>query len=254
MTILLDNAMKFTPAGGAVWVQVSREQEHFLQIEVADTGCGISAEASERIFEHLYQVSDDPGRAGRRGLGLGLHIAKELVLRQGGRIWVNSELGKGSRFFFTLPVFSLEGLIGPIYPDEGLDVPLAVISVEVSARDGAPDVPREILDATRAVLQESLRLEKDVLLPNLGPGQRHEMFFLVSHTHETGAASMGRRMVAALHRHKELQPADYSFAVAHSYPPPVARTGFASRDAYLEAVAAGVRGHIHNLVLEGKVV
>jgi signal transduction histidine kinase len=253
MTILLDNAMKFTPAGGAVQVQVSREKVGYLQVEVSDTGCGISAEASERIFEHLYQVSDDPGRAGRRGLGLGLHIAKELVLRQGGQIWVNSELGKGSRFFFTLPVFSLEGLIGPILKDGELDKPLAVISVEASSRDGSPDVPREILDGTRAVLLECLRPDTDVLLPNLGPGQKREMFFLVAHTDETGAASMGRRIVAALYRHKELQPADFSFAVAQSFPPAIARKSFVSREAYVEAVASGVREHINQKVLEGKV-
>ena len=67
-------------------------------VEVADTGCGIKPEETERIFEHLYQVTD-PGSAGRRGLGLGLHIAKDLVARQGGKIWVTSVPGKGSLFF-----------------------------------------------------------------------------------------------------------------------------------------------------------
>jgi signal transduction histidine kinase len=255
MTILLDNAMKFTPAGGAVWVdvRVSPKDECYLQIEVADTGCGISAEATERIFEHLYQVSDDPGRAGRRGLGLGLHIAKELVLRQGGQIWVSSELGKGSQFFFTLPMFSLESLIEPILKEDRLNDPLAVMRVEVTSRDGSP-VPREILDSARAVLQECLRPDTDMLLPNLGQASRPEMFFLVSHTQETGAASMERRIVAALHRHKELQPADFSLAVAHSFSPAVDREGFPSKEAYVEAVASGVREHINHIIREGKVV
>ena len=111
LTILLDNAVKFTPAGGTVKVEAGEyeKDESMLLVEVSDTGCGISPEASERIFEHLYQVTDpaiDRDGRGRRGLGLGLHIAKDLVTRQGGEIWVTSEPQKGSHFFFTLPIFS----------------------------------------------------------------------------------------------------------------------------------------------------
>jgi signal transduction histidine kinase len=111
LTILLDNAVKFTPAGGLVNVEagVHEKNEGFLLVKVSDTGCGITPETIERIFGHLYQVSDlaiESCRAGRKGLGLSLQIAKELVTRLGGEIWVTSELGKSTRFFFTLPVFS----------------------------------------------------------------------------------------------------------------------------------------------------
>ena len=104
LTILLDNAIKFTPAGGSVRVEVKQGEKdpNMLLLEVQDTGCGIAAESIGHIFEHLYQVTDT-GRAGRKGLGLGLHIAKDLVTRQGGEIWVSSELGAGSRFSFTFP-------------------------------------------------------------------------------------------------------------------------------------------------------
>jgi PAS domain S-box-containing protein len=110
LIILLDNAIKFTPAGGTVKVQarVFEMDPRFLLIEVADTGCGIRPDLTERVFEHLYQAAD-AGQAGRLGLGLGLHIAKELVTRQGGEIWVESELQRGSRFFFSLPIFLNEG-------------------------------------------------------------------------------------------------------------------------------------------------
>jgi len=109
LTILLDNAIKFTPMGGAVRIRVelSEEDPAFLQVEVSDSGCGISPQAAERIFERLYQASG-PGEAGRNGLGLGLYIARELVTKHGGKIWVSSEPQHGSRFFFTVPVFAGE--------------------------------------------------------------------------------------------------------------------------------------------------
>jgi two-component system, sensor histidine kinase and response regulator len=106
LIILCDNAIKFTPAGGSVKVQagVFQKMPGYLVVEVSDTGCGIKPELLERIFEHHYQVTDS-SRDGRKGLGLGLHIAKELTTRQGGAIWATSEQGKGSVFSFTLPVF-----------------------------------------------------------------------------------------------------------------------------------------------------
>jgi signal transduction histidine kinase len=109
LTILLDNAVKFTPIGGAVTIHVelAEEDSAFLQVEVSDSGCGISPQAIENIFERLYQVSG-PGDAGRNGLGLGLYIARELVTKHGGKIWVRSEPPHGSNFFFTVPIYSLE--------------------------------------------------------------------------------------------------------------------------------------------------
>src|SRR5207247_1937144 len=84
LIILLDNAIKFTPDGGAVRIQARLlQQDHqFLLLEVSDTGCGMGPEITERIFERLYQVLE-PSQASRKGLGLGLYICKELVTRQG---------------------------------------------------------------------------------------------------------------------------------------------------------------------------
>jgi signal transduction histidine kinase len=105
LIVLIDNAIKFTPIGGRITVSAGpwERDPQLLLLEVSDTGCGIDPAIGERIFEHLYQASASD-RAGRRGLGLGLHIAKDLVTRQAGEIWVSSEPGLGSRFFFTVPV------------------------------------------------------------------------------------------------------------------------------------------------------
>ena len=107
LIILLDNAVKFTPAEGAIHIRVSEWDSSMLLVEVADSGCGISAEKRTRVFDKLYQIVGpdalDTSQAGRNGLGLGLHIAKDLVTRQGGTIWVTEAETQGSVFSFTLP-------------------------------------------------------------------------------------------------------------------------------------------------------
>jgi signal transduction histidine kinase len=97
---LLSNAVKFTPAGGAVDVRATQVNGE-VRVSVADTGPGIAAEDYERIFEEFQQTGT--GIAQREGTGLGLALSKRLVELHGGRIWVDSELGKGSTFVFTLP-------------------------------------------------------------------------------------------------------------------------------------------------------
>jgi signal transduction histidine kinase len=79
-------------------------------MEVSDTGVGISTEITEEIFERLYQVSERT-EASRKGLGLGLYICKELVMRQDDRIWATRRRPKGSTFSFTLPVFSYDASV-----------------------------------------------------------------------------------------------------------------------------------------------
>jgi signal transduction histidine kinase len=101
---LLSNAVKFTPAGGAVDVSASQVNGE-VRISVADTGPGIASEDHDRIFEEFQQT--DIGVAQRDGTGLGLTLSKRLVELHGGRIWLESKLGKGSTFVFTLPVRSV---------------------------------------------------------------------------------------------------------------------------------------------------
>lgn len=97
---LLSNAVKFTPAHGLVRIEAKAFSE-FICVSVRDTGMGIRPEDQEVIFEEFRQVSDT-NKGVPEGTGLGLAITKRLVERQGGKIWVESEVGKGSRFSFTL--------------------------------------------------------------------------------------------------------------------------------------------------------
>jgi signal transduction histidine kinase len=95
---LIGNAIKFTPSGGAIIAGVERVASE-LRFCVSDTGVGIPAPLHDAIFERFWQV----GKNDQRGLGLGLYISKCIVEAHGGRIWAESEEGKGSRFYFTLP-------------------------------------------------------------------------------------------------------------------------------------------------------
>ena len=114
LIILLDNAIKFTPPGGSVTVTVQETRPGSLLFQVSDTGCGIPEEKRMLVFENLYQITGpappDTSQLGRIGLGLGLHIARDLVTRQGGNIWVTEAPGGGSVFNFTLPTYSDKAL------------------------------------------------------------------------------------------------------------------------------------------------
>jgi len=98
---LLDNALKYTDSGE---IKVSAQKSgKELIVAVADTGVGIPAEDLERIFERFYRVNKDRSRQ-TGGSGIGLAIVKHLVQVHGGRVWVESKLGRGSTFYFALPV------------------------------------------------------------------------------------------------------------------------------------------------------
>lgn len=103
---LMNNAIKFTPEGGKITLRAKQDKGN-LVIEVQDTGQGISKEDQPRLFEPYYQLGEETAR--RRGLGLGLSLAKKLVELHGGRIWVESEKGKGSIFGFAIPLEARSG-------------------------------------------------------------------------------------------------------------------------------------------------
>lgn len=98
---LLSNAVKFTPDGGQVGIKAGMDHGE-VQVTVWDTGIGIAPDDQEQIFEEFRQVGGTDGQK-REGTGLGLALAKRFVELHGGRIWVESAIGRGSRFTFTLP-------------------------------------------------------------------------------------------------------------------------------------------------------
>ncbi|UOQ64390.1 sensor histidine kinase [Hymenobacter volaticus] len=101
---LLANAIRYSPRGARLTVQATQLPGHELQVSVQDYGPGIPAEYHERIFQRFAEVPNPAGHKG--GSGLGLSISREFISTQGGRLWVESSPGTGSRFLFTLPAES----------------------------------------------------------------------------------------------------------------------------------------------------
>jgi PAS domain S-box-containing protein len=204
LTNLIDNAIKFTPAHGSVSVraEMDPDEEGFLRVSVTDTGIGINPAHREIVFERLAQVGDEY-HSSRAGLGLGLFIARELVMQHGGRIWVESELGKGSTFSFTLPVFSLVRLCAPILTPFNLEFPCAtLISIDIQAGAGADRT--DLLPQLRERLTRCVHPGRDTLLPWLGdpesPGGSDRLVtcFIVACTDAPGASVIARRIESEL--------------------------------------------------------
>src|SRR5581483_7317696 len=149
----------------------------FVYVSVVDTGRGIAPEARPLVFERLYQ---DPRSIddSRKGLGLGLYIVQELVKLNGGRIWVESQLGHGSTFAFTLPLFSLVKILSPIITDQGhLRKSIYLLLVEQESLSGTQfgnwkELRRECIE----ILQSCICPDKDMVLPVLGNSTRGETY------------------------------------------------------------------------------
>lgn len=201
---LVNNAIKFTPPNGLVKVlaQVYEKDETFIQVTVEDTGPGIPAEERDKIFEYLYQL-DSGIDDSRKGLGIGLYICREIVERHGGRIWITGSSRKGSRFNFTLPIFSLDKLLQPILTSDSLtEGNIGLISVEVTSKE-----LRNLTSEDMGIFSEIWNLlnlcvlpDSDLVLPRIGRFDKGEMFYIVacSPLHTNGIDALMRRIRAHL--------------------------------------------------------
>jgi signal transduction histidine kinase len=100
---LLSNAIKFTPERGRIEVTAT-QGDGAVEVSVSDTGVGIAPEDQEAVFEEFRQVGGSAAK--QEGTGLGLALSRKFVALHGGRIWVQSQMGAGSTFTFTIPVRS----------------------------------------------------------------------------------------------------------------------------------------------------
>jgi hypothetical protein len=170
-----------------------------VYVSVADTGRGIGPEAKALIFERLYQ---DPNSIdnNRAGLGLGLFIAKELVELHGGRIWVASEVGNGSTFSFTLPLYSLAKLLFPVITYQGrLREAVVLVKVELTPLPGVTRSSwKEICERCLETLRRCVYVDKDLVLPVTGSVGLSETFFVAASTDLGRAEIMMKRICEQL--------------------------------------------------------
>jgi signal transduction histidine kinase len=248
LIILVDNAIKFTPSNGTIKVNGRRSEtdSEVVLIEVADTGCGIRADKTELIFERLFQVAD-PALSARKGLGLGLYICKELISRQGGKIWASSVSEEGSTFSITVPIFSLPNLLAPAFSKDNYEATqLTVVLTELGSRSGwlSDKVRAEYSYWLRDVLQRCLNSNLDVLLPNMGSSGATELFVVAAVTDEIGGEAITKRIREKLHGCHEIVQADLTFSTCYWTLPPVQRNANESMENFVEKVTAKIQESI----------
>ncbi|MGD0162357.1 MAG: ATP-binding protein [Candidatus Sulfotelmatobacter sp.] len=256
LIILIDNAIKFTPANGEVKVQarVFDKDPSLVVLEVSDSGCGISPDMTERIFERLFQTSD-PSLEGRKGLGLGLYICKDLVTRQGGQIWTKSAPVRGSVFSVALPIFSLPNLISLAFRKQvRADRPVTLLVTELGSQSGwlSNDVRAEQSHGVREILQRCLHSHLDVLLPKMGVSEAAELFFIVAITDSIGGEAISKRIQEQLQEH--VGRAGLTVSTSYRALPHTKRDANESTERYLEQVAAGIQDLINGEISSRMVV
>jgi signal transduction histidine kinase len=249
LVILVDNAIKFTPADGTVKVQarVCKDDPNVLLLEVSDSGCGISPEMTERIFERLFQASD-PALAGRKGLGLGLYICKDLVGRQGGKIWASSSPGQGSVFSVTFPVFSLPNLMAPALRKWPAKSPITIVVTEVGSRSGwlSAEFRAEQCRTIRHLLQECLHSDLDVLLPKMGVAGAAELIFIVAVTDEIGGEAISKRIREQFDDSEHFQQAELTLLTSYQSLAAIKPEVNESREGFLAKMATNIQEFMKN--------
>jgi signal transduction histidine kinase len=245
LIILTDNAIKFTPQHGTVKIQarIFEEDPAFLLLEVSDSGCGIDADKIERIFERLFQASEaDSGD--HNGLGLGLFICKDLVTRQGGKIWARSTPGQGSVFSVTLPIFSLAKLLAPAFSEDShTERPVTLVLTEIGSETGwlSQEVRADQCRGIRELLRRVLYSDLDLLLPKMNSAGPAELFLILAMTDEIGGEAICKRIRKQLDSSDPLREAGLTHSTSYRSLGTIKRNSTESKEKFLERVASDIQ-------------
>jgi diguanylate cyclase (GGDEF)-like protein len=196
---LIGNAIKFTPEEGKIIVGAKKIDEH-LEVSVADTGVGISSDNLPKLFDRFQQFGRPSGGGGSKGTGLGLSISKGIVEGHNGKIWAESNLGKGSRFTFTVPVYD-ENRIFAEHLDERIKqakkdgTTLSLIAIKVTNLEEIKDIQglkkaKEILARLEEIVKTTVRRPTDTVIkyPNA------EVIAVIAETDKDGAFALQKRI------------------------------------------------------------
>jgi len=244
LIILVDNAIKFTPQNGTVTIQarIFEEDPSSLVLEVSDSGCGIEPDKIGRIFERLFQASDTS--AVHTGLGLGLYICKDLVTRQGGKIWAHSAQGEGAVFSATIPIFSLPKMIAPAFSEERqVELPITLVVTELGSQTGwlSDQIRADQCQGMRDLLRGCLHSDLDVLLPRTDSAGPVELFFVVAITDGIGGEAICKRIGKKLGSSEHLRLADLTHSTSYRSLEAFRRESIESKEDFLERVATSIQ-------------
>lgn len=197
---LVDNALKFTPKGGTVTLSAGPApgEAGKVLLSVQDTGPGLPAEDCRHVFDRLYQARGvAPAGGERKGLGLGLYISREIVVRSGGRIWVESEPGKGAAFKFTLPFFWFADVVAPAVAAGARNAALAFLDLYPPGHGIAESSARMVRLECAAMVRRQSR-EGEVVLPEIAPPGAEGLVVVAAREPADGGAAFAERLRAVL--------------------------------------------------------
>lgn len=200
-TNLINNAIKFTPPNGKISVEIKAGEKEII-CSVNDTGIGISAVNKDKLFNRFVQIGRTAG-GGPKGTGLGLSITRGLVQMYGGKIWAESEFGKGSKFIFTLPILNSEDIFEE-YINSGIKQAQAKgskFSLIVITLDDSQEVLEkldsktsyEILMDLEEISKKTLRRVTDIVLRN-----KEEVIILLPDVKKEDVLAVQRRFEGVL--------------------------------------------------------
>jgi hypothetical protein len=200
---LVGNAIKFTDRGGRVAVEVTPvegEGGGAVRVSVVDSGVGIPPEELDTIFEKFHQV-DGNAQLAPLGTGLGLSICRELVVAHHGRIWAESDPGRGSRFSFVIPSLSpcellLRALSSAIERAQRRDEPMSFVLARVANREelrerGSAEELESAMGALLGATRRVVRRSSDRVVPY---GEALEVGVILSRTAVDGGRAFGTRL------------------------------------------------------------
>ncbi len=222
--ILLDNAIKFSPRGEEGRVVAAADSDRRVRIDIEDRGVGMSPDVVARVFDRMFQAPDAQSES-RKGLGLGLYIARSLTHRLGGTLTVSSKLGGGTVFTLMMPAFALEPIIAPFVSGAWLTSPVSVLDVHArvdperatssAQAESWPGIAREVV--TRCLISTS-----DVLFDQRTDAPWSEHFFIAAAAGAHGASVLADRISGELAGHPDLGAAGIKAAVTISELPGMA--------------------------------
>jgi PAS domain S-box-containing protein len=257
LIILLDNAIKFTKNGGNAQIraQLLPSDSQFLLLEVSDDGCGIPFDRVEHLFDRLYQVPATI-TSSRKGLGLGLYICKELASLQGGEIWVVQQPLCGSKFSFTIPVFSLNSVVAPLLKNGAWPADsLSLVTVTLGLPDTTPlkEFQEDWSRDARGLLERCLLPDLDVLLPRTHTHGTGEQFFVAAFADDMGASVLVNRIRSQFERHGRLGEFGLTLSIAHEVLSTRQGGTEMSADMLISTLASALEAAVESQILTGAV-